>query len=140
MAGGFDPTQLSDLDHRLATAWRAAEDEFGIRVAAPFDLPTGNATFRYGALVVGFGSVNGTLLRAMPDEFHPDQCGAIWAAAREAGYEAANLSPLLCRFDRGEFTQFLNLFPWCGLPEERPPWHTGPADLGPSVGPPDDPG
>lgn len=37
----------------------------------------------------------------------PDLVGAT-----AAGYAAANLSPLLCRFEHEEFAQFLNLFGW----------------------------
>jgi hypothetical protein len=123
---GFDPSQLLPLDLQLAESWRRAGAEMGVRVTAPFELAVGVRAFQYGALVAGFGTVAGVLLRAMPDEFHPDQCGAIWSEAAAAGYTVANLSPLLCRFDRDEFAQFLNMFEWCGPADERPTWHTGP--------------
>ena len=122
----FDPTELIPLDHQLASAWRTAGAEMGILVVAPFELPVGGRVFRYGALVAGFDTTAGVLLRADAAEFHPDSCGAIWTAARGAGYTAANISPLLCRFDRDEFALFLNLFGWFGPAGERPAWHTGP--------------
>jgi hypothetical protein len=128
MADGFDPTQLYARDHHLARAWQTASAELGIRVIAPFDLPVRQAVFRYGALVAGFGTDKGILLRAMPEQFHPDQCGAIWDEAGKAGYFVSNLSPLLCHFDKEEFTRFLNCFEWFGPPAEMPPWYTGPAD------------
>src|SRR5262249_45230768 len=79
----FDPTQRAGA-------------ELGVHVTAPFEFPVRDRVFRYGALVVGFVTPAGILLRAMPDEFHPDQCGAIWDEATAAGYAAFNLSPLLC--------------------------------------------
>ena len=138
MAVGFDPTQLTDCDRQLATAWRAAAADLGVRVVAPFDLPVEPAVFRYGALVAGFGTAKGVLLRADVRPFHPDSCGAIWHEAVAAGYTAANVSPSLCRFDRDEFTLFLNFFEWCGSPGERPPWHTGPAEPGQQMGRPEE--
>jgi hypothetical protein len=122
----FDPTQLLPFDGQLAESWRQAGLELDIRVTAPFELSVGDHVFRYGALVVGFGTAAGVLLRAMPDEFHPDQCGPIWSEAIAAGYSVANLSPMLCRFEREEFARFLNTFGWFGLPSERPAWYVGP--------------
>jgi hypothetical protein len=56
MAGTFDPAQLTSRDYELAEAWRLAASELGIRVVAPFELPVGQDVFRYGTLVVGFGT------------------------------------------------------------------------------------
>src|SRR2546423_1026993 len=108
----FDPTVLSPLDLKLADAWRMAGAELGFRVVAPFELPVGGRVFRYGAWVGGFIGPGGMVLRATPDEWDPAQCGAIWKAATAAGLAPVNLSPLLCRYDRDEFTSCLNLFEW----------------------------
>jgi hypothetical protein len=121
----FDPTELLPLDYQLAAAWRTASVELGVRVIAPFELQVGDRVFRYAALVAGFGTSAGVLLRAMPDKFHPDQCGAIWSAAEEAGYTAANVSPRLCQFDRKEFERDLNMYGWFGPPAECPAWYVG---------------
>jgi hypothetical protein len=129
MAEAFDPTQLTSLDHELVAAWRLAASELGIRVIAPFELPIGQDVFRYGVLVVGFGTAKGILLRADVGPFHPDSCGAIWNEAREAGYSAANVSPLLCRYDRDEFVGVLNVFGWCGPAPEQPEWYIGHPDI-----------
>jgi hypothetical protein len=134
MSTTFDPSTLTPLDHQLAAAWRLAAAELGIAVTAPFELPAVDGVFRYGALVHGFGTAKGVLLRALPEEFHPDQCGPIWAEARAVGFTAANLSPLLCHFNRDEFTSFLNMFVWEGRPASRPPWHVGPDVAYPDLG------
>ncbi|HJZ59027.1 MAG TPA: hypothetical protein VKE74_29050 [Gemmataceae bacterium] len=126
MEPAFDPTQLKPLDHDLAEAWGRAGVELGVAVVAPFELPVGDQVFRYGALARGFGTAAGVLIRADVGPFHPDSCGAIWEAARQAGYTAANVAPLLCRYDRDEFVLFLNLFGWFGPARERPSWHVGP--------------
>ncbi len=126
----FDPTQLLPLDLQLAEAWQTAAVELGLHVISPFELPVGNRTFQYGALVIGFGTARGLVLRAMPDEWHPEQCGAIWTEANHAEYFPANLSPALCHYNREEFVSFLNLFEWCGPAAEQPAWHVGPSRPG----------
>ncbi len=122
----FDPTQLSLLDLRLAEAWRVAAGELGLEVTAPFELSVGGDVLRYGALVVGFGTRAGLVLRAGTEEWHPGQVGAIWTEAMKAGYFPANVAPLLCSYDRDEFVSFLNILDWCGPSAERPAWYTGP--------------
>jgi hypothetical protein len=121
----FDPTKLLPLDWQLSEAWRHAAAELGVRVTAPFELPVGSQMFQYGALVAGFATPAGVLLRAMRTEFHPDDCGAIWSEASDAGYLPINVCPSLCQFDREAFVKFLKTFKWCGRADERPCWHAG---------------
>jgi len=132
MGADFDPTELSPLDHDLASAWLSAVAELGIRVSAPFDLAIGQATHRFGALISGFSTPSGLLLRAMPEG---DGMTNKWPSLAETGFHGADVAPLLCRYGRDEFILFLNIFHWCGPPAERPCWHTGPADLGPGCFP-----
>jgi hypothetical protein len=134
MSVSFDPTTLTPLDHQLAASWRQAAAELGIAVTAPFELPAVDVVFRYGALVHGFGTAKGVLLRAMTEEPPYEVARGLYDAAREAGFCVATLSPLLCRYDQDEFSTFLNFFAWEGRPASRPPWHVGPDVAYPDLG------
>jgi hypothetical protein len=119
------PEQLTDEDLAMAAAWRQAEKDLGITVAAPFSIATQSNVFQYAALVEKFGIREelGVVLRVMPHTFHPDQSGEIWTAAEQAGYLAVNVAPVLLVYVRNSFIEFLDGFRWCGRTEDRPPWH-----------------
>ena len=113
---------VSPDEHAVAAAWRAAAEDLGIAVVAPFTFIAGNEVeYPVAALVRAFGTAAGTLVCSQ------ERADALRALAEERGYRCAGLcADDYKEYHRELFVWLLDDFEWCGAPAERPAWHTGP--------------
>ena len=125
----WSPYELSELDIELAGKWRDISKELRIDCVAPFEIATEQGTFKYAALIkgFGFGGSHGCLFRAVPEEFTPEQNGAIWDAAIDEGFAIQNLSAYGVEILDVESAKesYLEYMEYLGDNEHKPAWYTG---------------
>jgi hypothetical protein len=125
--------QLSSADNILSENWRIIAEEAGIEIEAPFVIIKNDKPYMYAVMVKHFGereSQNGIVLRAMPEEFTPEQCGDIWDAALENGFYPINIHNEYIGNIEKEFAikNYLSELKWFGPAEKMPNWYSEPSN------------
>lgn len=106
------------MDVQISGAWRQAAADLGIRVVAPFGLPTESGeTEWFEAHILDFGGPKGTVVA--------DQDGRLDDRRRRLGYYAPNLFPTYRTYARQHLIDTLNDWGWFGERGKEPPWYTG---------------
>ena len=106
----------------IAAAWRAAANDLGIRVTAPFSLPPSaeHEGAAFIALVHEYGSPAGTLVATVAEELAP-----LERVSKPLGYFVSLLNPdSYGRYDRQLFMDTLNDWGYFG-PDVPPGWYSG---------------
>ena len=121
--------QLSSADNILSENWRVIAEEAGIEIEAPFVIMKNGKLYMYAVMVKHFGESgceNGIVLRAMPEEFTPEQCGDIWDTALENGFVLINVYHEYIGNIEKEFAikNYLNGQKWFGPAEKIPNWYS----------------
>jgi hypothetical protein len=104
------------IDEAISQAWLEAAKDLGIRVAAPFMVPSDQPN-TYEAHVMDFGGPRGTVVGVLDDKL--GDCRAT------QGFYSSNLSPSYRHYERQHFIATLNDWGWYGPEGLRPAWYTG---------------
>jgi hypothetical protein len=104
----------------LATAWRAAAADLGVRFESPFALDHGDQHHWVAGWLPDFGGAKGTIVTCRHSVDGLDEiCDA-------HGYYTSALNPLYYdTYDRARFIETLNDWGWYGEPSSAPAWFTG---------------
>jgi hypothetical protein len=112
---------MDSTTRSLVAAWRAAADDLGISIQAPFSLHLSGRIITADVLVRSFGQVNGMLVCAragvFDDVFH-DVSNEIVAA----GYGYSVLGSSYESYDRDLFVETLRDWSWSGPDCDCPDW------------------
>jgi hypothetical protein len=105
-------------DHQICNAWKEAEADLHIRVAAPFVLIMDGREVAFEALIDDFGGPMGTVAVASETaRFRP--------SLQRLGYFVSQLFPSYRVYSREHFTATLDDWGWFGPSGCTPPWYTG---------------
>jgi hypothetical protein len=106
------------MDVQISDAWRQAAADLGIRVVAPFGVPTESGkTEWFEAHILDFGGHKGTVV-AIQDSGLDD-------VRERLGFYTSNLFPTYRTYVRQYFIDTLNDWGWSGAPGKEPLWYTG---------------
>ena len=106
------------IDSEIVASWIAAGAELGIRVIAPFQIPSSDGNGRwFEAFIPDFGGPNGTVAGNSMDKLQD--------VRKQCGYYSSNLHDSYRKFDRQFFIDTLNDWGWFGEPGKQPSWYTG---------------
>jgi len=104
----------------MATAWRHAAADLGIRFLSPFTIEHRGKTYWCTGILPDFG---GPLGAVIVDRHSSDDTIEI---CDHAGYFASGLNPLYYEtYDRVRFVSALNDWGWFGSPSDVPSWFRG---------------
>jgi hypothetical protein len=104
----------------MATAWRTAAADLGVRFESPYALDDGDQRYWAAGWLPDFGGPRGTIVSCQYSSDGLDEvCGAL-------GYFTSALNPLYYEiYDRTGFIETLNDWGWYAEPSDVPAWFTG---------------
>jgi hypothetical protein len=107
------------VDEEMASAFREAASELGIRVLAPHTVELEDGTsLMVEAFLADFGGPNGTLAIALGDRDR-------YRLASMSDAFVSQLGQSYRRFDAALFRDTLDDWGWFGSSDDRPAWYTG---------------
>lgn len=110
---------MNRVDERLVQAWLDAGSDLGIRVVAPYPLPTGNGKeVRCEAFLPDFGSPSGAAVLSPKTE---RQIRPVVKAMEGLWYSVHGRLDRLA-YERSRFVDVLEDWGWFGPAEQKPSW------------------
>ena len=105
---------------RMASAWREAAADLGIRFESPFAMQYGGADYWCSGWLPDFGGPTGAIIACR------HSVDAVLDVADSLNFYASGLSPYYYEvYDRDSFVETLNDWGWFGDPLAVPPWFSG---------------
>jgi|GEM_PF-1257136 hypothetical protein len=104
--------------------WREASQDLCFQFISPFTLPDSDYTLAYVGLLPEFGSSRGTLII----DYDDSQYKKFIRVASERGYGYSYMSMSYEPYNREVIIDVLNDWGWCGSPDSKPSWYTGPSE------------
>jgi hypothetical protein len=110
---------VTQVEAKVAAAWRAAAEDLGIQFTTPFAVERNGRQIETLGLVHQFGRRIGTIISVI------DEPSSLTKHPADDDYYSSQLSDSYTRYERQFFIDTLNDWQFFGPDSRKPSWYTG---------------